>query len=43
MMLFVGGLANTTLHVEHGLIGVILLIWSITSLELRAASLQDLK
>ena len=43
VMLFVGGLANTTLHLEHGLIGVMLLVWSITSLELRMASLQGLK
>ena len=43
MVLFVGGLANTTLHLEHGLVGVMLLVWSITSLELRAASLRDLQ
>ena len=43
IMLFVGGLANTTLHLEHGLVGVMLLVWSLTSLELRTASLQGLK
>ena len=43
IMLFVGGLANTTLHFEHGLVGVMLLVWSLTSLELRTASLQGLK
>lgn len=32
-MMFVGGIANTTLHLEHGLIGVMLLVWSLTSLE----------
>ena len=43
IMLFVGGLANTTLHLEHGLVGVMLLVWSLTSLELRTASFQGLK
>ena len=37
-MLFVGGLANTTLHLEHGLIGVMVLVWSITILERYAGS-----
>ena len=43
IMLFVGGIANTTLHLEHGLIGVMLLVWSITSLEHRVASLQSME
>ena len=41
--LFAGGIANTTLHREHGLVGVVLLVWSITSLELRLASRQGSK
>jgi len=40
-MMFVGGIANTTLHLEHGLIGVMLLVWSLTSLE-RAVSHRGL-
>ena len=35
--LFVGGIANTTLHLEHGLVGVMLLTWPITVLEHRIA------
>ena len=38
IILFVGGIANTTLHLEHGLIGVVFLVWSISSLELRSVS-----
>lgn len=41
--LFVGGIANTTLHREHGLVGVVLLVWSITSLERRLASRRGSK
>ena len=40
-MLFVGGIANTTLHLEHGLIGVMLLTWSITMLEHRVTLLRQ--
>lgn len=31
--MFVGGIGNTTLHDEHGLIGVALLVWCVTSLD----------
>ena len=32
-MMFVGGIANTTLHLEHGLVGMMLLVWSLMLLE----------
>lgn len=34
---FVGGIATTTLHYEHGLVGLALLVWSISALEQRVA------
>ena len=32
-MLFVGGIGNTTFHVEHGMAGLLLLVWSLARLE----------
>ncbi len=34
-MMFVGGLGNTTLHDENGLVGAMLLVWSVTALDRR--------
>ncbi len=36
--LFVGGIAQTTLIDDHGLLGLVLLIWSISALEFRSAA-----